>query len=339
MKPRKILLILVKLAFSACLLYLLYRKIPIRAIAEVLLDINPVYLIPVALLLFVNSLLSAWKWQLFLQADEIDLPFFTLLSTYMIAYFYNMFLPTNIGGDAYRIYDVSRRSGETVRTVASVFADRVTGFVAMVSLGALASPYVAYRFGEPLFFFGPIAVFIALFVALYCLYRQTPVRFLLRVTGLGKIQAVERITEKFFLSFARYGSNRDLLIKTMLISFAFQLSVMTIIYLLSRSLHAQVPYIYFCAFVPLIGLMEMLPLSINGIGLRDAGYVFFFGKAGMSDLQTRSLAILFLAMSITYSLSGGLFYLPRLISKHRQAARTSDLAAKEPEKSESNDAA
>ncbi len=312
MKTRKILFTLVKLAVSACLLYLLYRKIPIRAIAEVLLGINPWYLIPVAVLLIVNSLLSAWKWQLFLRADEIELPFFTLLSTYMIAYFYNMFLPTNIGGDAYRIYDVSRRSGETVRTVASVFADRVTGFVAMVSLGALASPYVAYRFGESMFLFGPLAVFTALVLALYCLYRQAPVRFLLRVTRLGKIQAVERITEKFFLSFSRYGSNRDLLNKTMLISFAFQLSVMTIIYLLSRSLHAHVPFIYFCAFVPLIGLLEMLPLSINGIGLRDAGYVFFFGWAGMSDLQTRSLAILFLAMSISYSLSGGLFYLPRL---------------------------
>ncbi len=313
MKSRKALLILVKLSVSACLLFFLYRKIPIREIGTVLLGINPWYLAPVALLLVVNTLLSAWKWQLFLSADEVELPFFTLLATYMIAYFYNMFLPTNIGGDAYRIYDVSRRSGETVRTVASVFADRVTGFVAMVSLGALVSPYVACRFGEPLFFFGPLAIFLGLGAALYCLYRQTPVRFFLRLTGLEKIKAIERITGKFFLSFARYGANRKLLIQAMLISFAFQLSVMTIIFLLSRSLHAHVPYVYFCAFVPLIGLLEMLPLSINGIGLRDAGYVFFFGWAGMSDLQTRSLAILFLAMSITYSLSGGLFYLPRIL--------------------------
>ena len=314
MKGRRLLGTGLKLAISGGLLFLLYRKIPVQDIGRLLLTIDFRYLVPIVLLLLLNTLLSTWKWQLFLAADGVKLPFFTLMTTYMIAYFYNMFLPSNIGGDSYRIYDVARRSGEGVRTAAAVFADRVSGFVAMVSMGVAASAWVAARFGQPLFFLGPLAVLAALFLLLWALHRQTPVRLFMRLTRLDRVGLLVRLVEKFFLSFSCYGRNARLLAATLVISFVFQGSVITIIYFLARCLHARVDYLYFCAFVPLVGLLEVLPLSINGIGLRDAGYVFFFGWAGMSDLQTRSLALLFLAMSVAYSLLGGLFYLGRTLA-------------------------
>jgi hypothetical protein len=120
--------------------------------------------------------------------------------------------------------------------------------------------------------------------------------------------------EKFFLSFQCYGSNRRLLTRVMAISFAFQLSVICIVYLLSLALHATVSFFYFSAFVPLITLLEALPISIYGLGLRDAGYVFFFGWAGMTNLETRSLALLFLGVTVSYSLLGGIVYLVRIFT-------------------------
>ena len=60
-------------------------------------------------------------------------------------------------------------------------------------------------------------------------------------------------------------------------------------------------------------------MSVYGIGIRDMGYVFFFGMAGMSDVQTRSLALLFLAVTFVYSLIGGLLYLGRVYSAWRAA--------------------
>jgi hypothetical protein len=100
----------------------------------------------------------------------------------------------------------------------------------------------------------------------------------------------------------------------MLISFAFQLSVIVIVWLLALSLHAQVPFFYFSAFVPLITLLEALPISIFGLGLRDFGYVFFFSWTDMTELQTRSLALLFFGIAVSYSLLGGIAYLGRTFS-------------------------
>ncbi len=312
MKCKKTVLFVGKLLISSGLLYLLYRKIPIHEVGQVLFSLNPWYLVPIFLLLFINTVLSALKWQLFLRADGVDISLVTLTATYLIGSFYNMFLPSNIGGDSYRIYDVAKKSKEGMRTVASVFADRFSGFLALVILGLLSSIVVAYHFHEPFFFLGPLLILVFLFVLLAALVKQTPIRFFLKVTRLDRFATLKRLVDKFFLSFSCYGANRSLLAKVMIISFAFQLSVICIVYLLARSLHAHVPFIYFSAFVPLIGLMEALPISINGIGLRDAGYVFFFGWAGMSNIQTRSLALLFLAMSICYSLVGGLVYLFRI---------------------------
>jgi len=315
MKMKKTVLFLGKLLISSGLLYLLYRKIPVHDVKELLLSLEIWYLVPIFVLLFVNTFLSALKWQLFLRADGVHISFATLIGTYMIGNFYNMFLPSNIGGDSYRIYDVARKSKEGVRSAASVFADRVSGFVALVILGLLSSVVVASRFGEPLFFLGPLLILVLLGLILVALYKQTPVRLFLRVTRLDRVAVIQRLTEKFFLSFSCYGADRRLLVRVMAISFAFQGSVICIVYLLALAIHATVPFIYFSAFVPLIALVEVLPLSINGIGLRDAGYVFFFGWAGMTDIQTRSLALLFLAMSICYSLFGGLVYLGRIFSR------------------------
>ena len=159
-------------------------------------------------------------------------------------------------------------------------------------------------------------------VVLVALVKEKPVRALLSLTSLSRFPFLVGLTEKFFLSFQCYGADRKLLTRVMLISFVFQLSVILIVQLLALSLHASVYFFYFSAFVPLITLMEALPISVFGLGLRDMGYVFFFGWVGMTDVQTRSLALLFLGTSVGYSLIGGVVYLLRLLTS--ESSKTAD---------------
>ncbi len=304
---------IIKLLVSAGLLFLLYRKTPLDGLLVLLADIDWRYLLPIAVLLFVNTVLSALKWRILLRCDQVDIPLATLTATYLIGSFYNLFLPSNIGGDSYRIFDIARKSGQTARSAVSVFADRFSGFLALVTLGLLSSVFVAHRLGNWSFFFGPLAIFLLLLLVLVALQRQSPVRRFLAFSRLDRFPVILRLTEKFFLSWQKYGRDRRLLLQVMLISLTFQLLVICVVYLLALSLHARVSFFYFSAFVPLITLMEALPISIYGLGIRDAGYVFFFGWAGLSDLQTRSLALLFLGLTVAYSLIGGLLHLWRVL--------------------------
>ncbi len=303
-----------KLVFSCTLMYLVYRRIPMDGLRELLVSMDYRYLLPIAVLLFVNTVLSAWKWRLLLLADGVNIALTTLTFTYLIGSFYNLFLPSSIGGDSYRIYDIAQKSRDGVRSAASVFADRFSGFLALVILGLISSVLVARQFDNLMFFFGPLLIFLVLIAILTALIKEKPVRWLLAITRLDRFPFLTRLTEKFFLSFRCYGSDRGLLVRVMLLSFAFQLSVICVVYLLALALHSSVSFYYFSAFVPLITLLEALPISIYGLGLRDAGYAFFFGWAGMSDLQTRSLALLFLGTTVSYSLLGGVVYLVRIIT-------------------------
>jgi glycosyltransferase 2 family protein len=178
-------------------------------------------------------------------------------------------------------------------------------------VGLVSSMVVGSRFGKPLFFLGPLLLLTVMGLALYALFKQKPFRVFLELTRLNRINLIQKIADKLLLSISCYGADRVLLYRVMILSFFFQFSVYFIVFLLSRAIHSDLPFIYFCTFVPLITLLEVLPISINGIGLRDAGYVFFFGSVGMSDIQTRSLALLFLGVSVSYSMIGGMVYLVR----------------------------
>ena len=100
--------------------------------------------------------LSALKWRLLLLSDHIDIPLIKLVVSYLIAAFFNLFLPSNIGGDSYRIYDIMQKSGRGASTAASVLADRLSGFVALACLSLGGSVFVAIRLERPVLVILPL---------------------------------------------------------------------------------------------------------------------------------------------------------------------------------------
>lgn len=309
---KKVLINILKFLCSFGLLFFLYQNVSFAQIKELLLEVNPVYLIPIGVLLLLNTVISAKKWQLFLHADGVPLPLTELTISYMSGTFCNLFLPSNIGGDSYRVYDIAKQSNDAVRSAASVFADRLSGFVALVTLSLLSSMYASLQIGSVRLIYIPLVLFLTFVLLLSVLVKQEPLRIILQFCRLDRYPFIKKISEKMFLSFSCYGSNRLLIMRVMLLSFIFQFSVITVIYMMACSLGANVPYFYFIAFVPIITIMEALPISIFGLGVRDYGYVYFFTQVGMSDIETRTLAIYFTAIAVVYSLVGGLFFMYKL---------------------------
>ena len=316
---RSYLLILLKLAVSISLIVFLYRKTPLEEIGRLLTQIEVVYLLPIILLLFLNTLISARKWQIFLKADNLHIGLWDLTVSYMSGTFCNLFLPSNIGGDSYRIYDIARQSREAARSAASVFADRLSGFVALVFLSFISSLVVAAGFGSLQLLVIPTLLLLLFLVIVIGLVKQEPVRKMLDFTGMTRFGAVERLVDKLFSSFSSYRQDKVVIVRVMLLSFVFQFSVITVVYLMARALGVTLPLYYFSAFVPIITLMEALPISIYGIGVRDYGYVYFFSQVGMGDLQTRTLALFFMATAVCYSLIGGLFFLYNLWARKKNS--------------------
>ncbi len=315
MSSRKVIFFLGKLLVSCGLLSFIYRKTPLADIQDVLLHSNLALLAAVYLIFIVNTVLSSLKWKIFLTADNIDIPLPKLVVSYLIGGFFNVFLPSNIGGDSYRIYDIAQKSSEGVRSAISVFADRLTGFFALVCLSLVSSVIVAGFLHNYRFILLPLLVFAALSVMVYMLWSQRPVRQLLAFTRLDRFRFVDKVSTRLLDTFARYRSHPGIVVRVMSISFVFQLLLIIAVYIMAHALGSSaVPFVFFSAFVPLITLMEAVPVSVYGVGIRDMGYVYFFGIAGMPEAYTRSLALLFLLMTLSYALVGGVLFVCRICS-------------------------
>lgn len=309
---KKQLMFLVKILVSTTLVLLLYHHVSFEQLRSLALNIhwtNLVFLLP---LLFLNSILNTWKWRLFLQAGNMPIPFRSLLGTQLIGTFFNIFMPSNIGGDAYRVYDISRQTGHAMRSFTSVFADRLSGFLALTLFGMVSS-MVGYGLHSNLrIIIPPLVVFLCLSVGILLIIQKTGLLTLLRWVRLDRVETINRLLEKFVDAFAEYARRPGLLANVLAISLVFYGVMVMFVYCLAMALGFHIPLGYFFIYVPMIALMESIPLSVYGIGFRDAGYVFFFAEVGLSGTEALTLSLVYVAVTLLYSLVGGLLLAGRM---------------------------
>ena len=327
-----------KLAVTALLLLLLYRKVDGKAFAELFARMDwrwPPLFFAIA---FANMGLSSVRWRLFLRADGLDVSVGKLFASHWIASFCNFFLPSNVGGDLYRIADIGAKSGSAVRGTASVFMDRLSGFLAMSFLG-FVFPLAGLRFVPrehwP-WLLVPDAFFVA-FLGIFVLFvfGQGLLRRLLRILPGSARERALAIADRFLASVAAYARRPSVPLRAFALSLLFQFLVFVAIWTVGRALRIPVPFAWYCVFAPLVCILEALPVSINGMGLREAAYVVFFGvafplvgfagpegvpAADWAKTCAGAMALCYMGLTLAYALGGGLLLLRRTFLPARSRA-------------------
>jgi hypothetical protein len=96
---------------SAGLLWLLFSRVDVGRLWSVARQASPVWLTGALLLYLTVVLASAVRWDVLLRAQHVRLPFSFLTQSFLVATFFNNFLPSNIGGDVIRISDTAKPAG------------------------------------------------------------------------------------------------------------------------------------------------------------------------------------------------------------------------------------
>lgn len=311
---------LIKLAVTLLFLWLVYRRMESDQLWEQFNNISFLPLLLFFALLFVNTFISALKWQMILRADAVNVPVIYLFTSCLIGSFFNLFLPSTIGGDAYRIFSIKQHEAKLTKSFASVFSERLSGLLALAIFG-LAFSVIGYKnLPHKLCFIVPLAVSLALLgVAVLAMSKPLAMK-ILDIIKVNKLTRVAQVLEKTLQSFEGYSRNPKLLFKIMGLSFLFQFLLIISIAILANALGIRIGLIYFFIFVPIITLLEMLPVSIYGFGLRDLGYVFFMGEMGMSNPQASAAAMstLYVGMTLLYVSLGGLLFLIKVLFSNKR---------------------
>lgn len=305
---------LIKFAVSAAIIGILIWHYPVSwtSVAEAFRSINVLVLLILAPMSINQFVISSVKWRLILQSHGIKLPLPMLVRTYMIGTFFSTFLPGAYVGDFVRIADIGRATGKTFESASAVIFERLSGLAALAAAGTLASLYISVQYDEPAFR-NLSVLFLTLATLLIGIFSPTVLRFLEVLRGRFSVRLVRKTIEKVTTAVAHYRNRPRLLWRVLLWSFVFQICAYTIFYLYGQALGISISYLYCLAFVPVIYLLEAIPVSIAGIGLREGGLVYFLSKVGYGPSEAIALGIVVVSWRYFINLTGGVLYLARRV--------------------------
>lgn len=261
------------------------------------------------LLYAAGQVLSAAKWQSLIRPLGLVVSSLRVLAFYFVGMFFNLFLPTIVGGDAVKAILLARETGAPARSTMSVFMERNTGLLALLTIATTAA-----ALGPPIEVGGVplVAVAALLFVgyvgANIVLFNPHAYRLVDRLVAATPLGRVRARAASLYTAITPYKTAYGALALAVGLSFIFQGVVIAVVYLNTRALHQSFPLAAVALFVPLISLAGMLPVSLNGLGLREALYIVLFGRLGAPPDVSVGLALLYLAVTFTASLPGGLVY-------------------------------
>jgi glycosyltransferase 2 family protein len=262
----------------------------------------------------VMAAVSVWRWRLLLKAQHILVPVRTLSESFWVALFFNNFLPSNIGGDVVRIADTARPAGSKTLATMVVFVDRVLGLFALLSVGALGA--IAARGGGidipgtvwiEVGAVGALALCVLLFLAPAALdYVLGPVRAVGHPWILDKLSMLQD-------TLARFRARPSALVGALAGAVLVQVVIVAFYALTARSLSVPLPLVMAGVLVPVAMAVQMVPVSINGFGLREAVFSFFFVRFGLGVESAVAVSLLGSLLVMIFSLGGGALF---LIRKH-----------------------
>jgi uncharacterized membrane protein YbhN (UPF0104 family) len=247
-------------------------------------------------LYMVAQVASGLRWKILARPLGFTQSLRHFLGFTFIGMYFNLMLPTSVGGDVARAWYLDGGSGRRLVAFLSVFVDRVSGLLVLLALACVAMLFCPVRdlpLWIPCCVWGSAAASVAALAALPVLGRW--VRRLDRARRLGEGARL-------------YVGRPRLMAGATLMSIIVQVVNVMIVCLVGRAIGVSVPASYYWVFVPMVTLLTMLPVSLNGMGIREGGMTLFLAPLGIPTGTILSLSFLWFAVYVTASLCGGAVY-------------------------------
>ena len=264
--------------------------------------------------------LMAWRWRVLLRAKGIELSFGWLNRTYFVALFIGQLLPAAIGGDAVRAVELGRRTQDAPEAVASVLIDRLVGVVSLVALALIAYAAGGHATGGGEVLVAEAAFGLAAALILGLLFSARLRGFAARVLEPRVEGRQLAAGQRFYDALHAYREHRAALATVFLLALAVQAIRLATIVMLVRALDLDVPAGAAFATGPVLFAALILPISLNGIGVREAVFVAFL-RDWTTPAEAVALGVAYFAVGAATALVGGAILCVRFLRYGMSAVR------------------
>jgi uncharacterized protein (TIRG00374 family) len=301
--------VLIRAGITLGLLAFLAYQMDLRKLWTILVSASPWLVLLGTLIHILGVLISVVRWRTILENFDIHIDYSPLAKITFIGFFFNLFLPSGIGGDFFRAYYLSKRKARGMSTtLTTTLLERSGGLCALLVIGTLFAAFEDLQVeGVRLFY-----VFLVL-ITLYLLgnlmlfhgwiHRQ--------ISSFLKRRNLEHFEAKMELVYNGLNTlrgNRRSILVALFLSLLIQLITVVVVWIAALAINIDAPFRIFMIFVPLINLSIMVPLTINGIGLRESLFYLLFSQIGLPVETSVSLSLVTFSIYLLTAIPGLVIY-------------------------------
>src|SRR6266542_5000946 len=304
----------VKAIVSIGLLWLLFSRVDVSRLWSVARQASPAWLVTALLLYLAMVLASAVRWGVLLRAQHVRLPFAFLTQSFLVATFFNNFLPSNIGGDVIRITDTAKPAGSKTLATTVVLIDRGIGLLGLALMAATDASLMHRMSVGPV---GPGILWagfgLGAMIATPARLMPETVGRLLQPLRVFHQEWVDARIEKLTDTLTRFKETPAALAGCFAGAVVVQGILVAFYVAIARSMNIPIGFAELAVIVPVSFIVQMIPLSVNGFGVREATFGFYFTKLGLPLESALLVSFVGAALIMVFSLSGGMVYLRRSV--------------------------
>lgn len=277
----------IKVAVSGVMIALLAYWVDWSSVTQALVRADITELMVALACIAITVLLAAWRWSCCARASGIDMPMtFYVKATYS-ALFVGQFLPAGLGVDAARLAYFMHRRARLAHALQSLALDRVIGVVSVIFVLAVGLPIIWDRLPHALRLFG-LALIAATIGGILVIVALGWIPWLRGYVGTGKRR---KLIDLALAVRASVVSMRS--VEAFLISCAIYCLMILGVYWIARSIGVEVAYLELLAIVAIAMFVSLLPVSVNGWGVREGAMVAGLAVLGVGKGPALAISLLF----------------------------------------------
>jgi glycosyltransferase 2 family protein len=304
-RPRRLVSVVVRATIGVALIAFLTWRANLGSVFSALRGVTFGYVTVAYVLVVAALILGAFRWRPYLHAIGFEISASTAIRLSLIGSFFNAFLPTGVGGDAYKALRLPRDQGTVTSALASVLLDRAAGVVgmALIAVIGVASQMAQGNQGAVLASALGVAILVCLiYVVLQIVGRHPDAASATVRPGLsGRFVLLLRTV-------ASGAGDRRASAHGITMGVVTGIALLGASGFLARALHLSVPIGFMSAVLLLASVIAVVPLSINGVGFRESAYVWGLTSSGVSHEEALAFALLALGVGLASSAVGGLLF-------------------------------
>ena len=308
--------------FGLFIFFIILLNIDVSKILQIWIDTNLLYLSMALALITPQIVMKAWRWQLLMKMQNINYS----LKDSSLAYFAGLFMGTITPGrlgDLIKVLYIRNKGHSFGKSFVSVFVDRAFDLLSLILMGYVSMFIFITLFKREIFILSAIFLAIALLFIFFIVDKRTNRRFL---RWIYTFFVPEKYKKDIKINFDDFFRDLSLLN----VQGLFLAAIITIVvwgiyfvmaYLFALSLNIDIPFLYLATCVSISAIITLIPISISGIGTRDATLIILFSYLGLSKESAIAFSMMILVMYAVNGFIGLVAWLKKPIS----IAKASDI--------------